>query len=151
MRVLLCTSRLPGAALIRAVTWSRFSHACLVDGDEVIEAVWPRVRVVPLSDVIASHPHHVIIDFPCRSDRSVIKAARSQVGKPYDLTAPFGLMFHRDWQKDDAWFCSELVAWSFAQGGTPLFRPEAMRRVTPQHLWMLSPALEGRWQAQQPV
>ncbi|HJW26438.1 MAG TPA: YiiX/YebB-like N1pC/P60 family cysteine hydrolase [Rhodocyclaceae bacterium] len=140
MRVLFCTSRLPGAALIRAVTWSAWSHVALVDGDQVIEAVWPAVRVAPLAEVIASHSDHVIADLPCHSPEDVIKAARSQVGKPYDLTALAGLLAHRDWQENDRWFCSELVAWAFSQGGSPLFRPEAMHRITPQHLWMLSPS-----------
>ena len=31
-----------------------------------------------------------------------------------------------------------LVGWSFAQAGSPLFRPEALYRVTPQHLWMIA-------------
>lgn len=139
MKILFCTSSLPGAALIRAVTWSDYSHVAIIDGDEAIESVWPRVRVTPLADVIASHPDHIIVDFPCLSPIAAIKAARSQVGKPYDLTGILGIGLHRDWQETDSWFCSELVAWAFAQGGTPLFRPEAMHRITPQHLWMLSP------------
>lgn len=139
MKILFCTSKLPGAALIRAVTWSDYSHVAIIDGDEAIEAVWPCVRVSPLADVIASHPEHVIADFPCLSPIDAIKAARSQVGKPYDLAGILGIGLHRDWQETDSWFCSELVAWAFVQGGTPLFRPEAMHRITPQHLWILSP------------
>lgn len=139
MRVLFCTSKLPGAVLIRAVTWSQWSHVALVDGNEVIEATWPAVRVAPLAEVIAKHSDHVIVDLPCHAKAEVIKAGRSQVGKPYDLTALFGLLMHRDWQELDRWFCSELVAWAFAQGGSPLFRPEATHRITPQHLWMLAP------------
>ena len=139
MRVLLCTSNLLGAVLIRAVTWSDWSHAALVDGDEAIEATWPAVRVAPLSEVIAAHSLHAIVDLPCRDQAAAIAAARSQTGKPYDLTALFGLLMHRDWQENDRWFCSELVAWAFCQGGSPLFRQEAMHRITPQHLWMLAP------------
>ena len=112
MRVLFCTSKLPGAVLIRAVTWSQWSHVALA---------------------------HVIVDLPCDFREFVIEAARSQVGKPYDPTALFGLLMHRDWQEEDRWFCSELVAWAFAQGGSPLFRAEALHRVTPQLLWMLAP------------
>lgn len=136
MRVLFCTSKLPGAALIRAVTWSQWSHVALVDGDEAIEAIWPAVRVAPLAEVIAAHSAHVIVDLPCRLPSDVIRAARSQVGKPYDLSALFGLLMHRDWQEPDSWFCSELVAWAFAQAGSPLFRADALHRITPQHLWM---------------
>lgn len=139
MRVLFCTSKLPGAVLIRAVTWSQWSHVALVDGDEVIEAIWPAVRVAPLAEVIAKHSAHVIIDLPCHAPADVINAARSQVGKPYDLTALFGLLMHRDWQENDSWFCSELVAWAFAAAGQPIFRQDASSRITPQHLWMLAP------------
>lgn len=139
MRVLFCTSKLPGAVLIRAVTWSQWSHVALIDGEEVIEATWPAVRIAPLSDVIAKHSAHTIVDLPCQSAGEIIKAARSQVGKPYDLTALFGVLMHRNWQESGSWFCSELVAWAFAQGGSPLFRPDSLHRVTPQHLWMLAP------------
>jgi len=139
MHVLFCTSKLPLAALIRTVTWSKWSHVALVDGDEAIEATWPAVRVAPLAEVIAKHSDHVIVDLPCPVPDEVIKAARSQVGKPYDLTALFGLLMHRDWQEQDSWFCSELVAWAFAAAGQPIFRQDASSRITPQHLWMLAP------------
>ena len=97
------------------------------------------VRVAPLAKVIAAHSAHIIVDLPCYSPAEVINAARSQIGKPYDLTALFGLLMHRDWQEDDSWFCSELVAWAFSRGGSPLFRREVMHRITPQHLWILAP------------
>lgn len=139
MRILFCRSRLPGSVLIRTVTWSQWSHVALVDGNEVIEATWPAVRVAPLAEVLAKHSDHIIVDLACHVPGDVIKAARSQVGKPYDLTALVGLVMHRDWQESDSWFCSELVAWAFAQGGSPLFRQDALHRVTPQHLWMLAP------------
>ena len=138
MRVLFCTSKLPGAAIIRAVTWSDWSHVALIDGEEVIEATWPAVRVVPLADVLAKHSRFAVADIPCQDPAAVIAAARSQIGKPYDLTALFGMLARRDWQEADAWFCSELTAWAFQQGGSPLFRPEALYRITPQHLWMIA-------------
>jgi uncharacterized protein YycO len=138
MRVLFSTSKLPGAALIRAVTWSDWSHVAVIDGEEVIEATWPAVRVSALADVLAKHSRNIIVDIPCQDPAAVLAALRSQVGKPYDLTALFGLLVRRDWQEPDAWFCSELVAWAFDQGGSPLFRREALYRVTPQHLWMIA-------------
>ena len=139
MRVLFSTSKLPGAAVIRAVTWSDWSHVAIIDGEEVIEATWPAVRVSPLAGVLAKHSRNIIVDIPCQDPAAVLAALRSQVGKPYDLTALFGMLVRRDWQEPDAWFCSELVAWAFEQGGAPLFRPEALYRVTPQHLWMIAP------------
>lgn len=137
MRVLFCTSNLPGAVIIRGVTWSDWSHvALLLDDDSVVEATWPAVQRVPLEEILAKHTHHAIVEFP--GDNQVVNAALSQIGKPYDLTALFGILSHRDWQEQDKWFCSELIAWAFDKGGFPLFRKEAMHRVTPQHLWMLA-------------
>jgi hypothetical protein len=34
----------------------------------------------------------------------------SQIGKPYDIEAILAFVARRDWQRPDAWFCSELVA-----------------------------------------
>lgn len=140
MKILLCRSRTIGSWLIRLVTWSDWSHVAVIDGEHAIEAVWPRVRRVPLADVMAQHTACEIVEFSCTDVDAAIRAARSQIGKPYDLTALVGLLAHRDWQEDDRWFCSELAAWSFAQAGTPLFRHDAVHRITPQHLWMLSPS-----------
>ena len=103
-----------------------------------LRALLLAVRLAPLSEIIAKHSAHCIVDIPCDDPAAVIAAARSQVGKPYDLTALFGLLVRRDWQEADAWFCSELTAWAFQQGGSPLFRPEALYRITPQHLWMIA-------------
>jgi uncharacterized protein YycO len=140
VRVLLATSNAPGALLIRAVTWSSWSHAALlIDDNHVVEATWPRVRVTPIADVIAKHTDHVIIDLPCKDPDAAIRAALSQVGKPYDWTALAGILVHRDWQQDDMWYCAELVAWCAAQGGTAWFRREDVHRVTQEHLWMLAP------------
>ena len=137
MRVLLCTTDKIGSRIIRAVTWSRWSHAAIIDGAEIMGAVWPRVRVSPLADAMVSHPRWVIIDIPVADEALAIAAARSQVGKPYDLWGVLGLGIKRNWQDDEAWWCSELIPWAAKQAGTDLFRPEALRRITPEHLWML--------------
>lgn len=137
MRVLLCTTDKIGSRIIRAVTWSRWSHAAIIDGNEIIEAVWPRVRVSSLAWAIETHPRWTVIDIPVADESAAIAAARSQIGKPYDLWGVLGLGLKRQWQDDDAWWCSELITWAAKQGGTDLFRPDALRRITPEHLWML--------------
>lgn len=140
--LLFSTSNKLGSLIIRANTWGKWSHVAGIDEErnEVIEAVWPRVRVMPLDKWLAAHPRHVVSYMPAANPRAVIETARSQIGKPYDLWGALGLGLHRDWQEPDAWWCSELWGWAFAEGGTPLFRGESMHRVTPEHLWMLSPA-----------
>lgn len=125
---------------IRVATWSRWSHVALVDGDRVIEALAPRgVQINDTDRVMMRSREYALVDLPCRDPEAVLAAAASQAGKPYDYTALLAIAFRRNWQEADAWFCSELIAWAFAKAGEPMFRPEVMRRVTPQHLWMLAP------------
>ncbi|MCW3482121.1 YiiX/YebB-like N1pC/P60 family cysteine hydrolase [Neisseriaceae bacterium JH1-16] len=139
--LLFTTTRLPLSWLIRAGTWSTWSHVALIDGDSVIEAAAGHgVRRQGLAETLRRASHHAFVALPVTNGHAVVDAAASQLGKRYDYSALAGLGLHRDWQSDDAWFCSELVAWSFQQAGSPLFRPDCLRRVTPQHLWMLSPS-----------
>lgn len=117
----------------------------MVSGPHVIEAVAQGgVRQVSLDYAIGRASDYRLVNLPARDPQAIIDAARSQLGRPYDWTAVVGLGLHRDWQEDDAWFCSELVAWAAAQAGEPWFRESALRRITPQHLWMLSPE-RGPW------
>ena len=141
LQLLFTTTRWPASWLIRTGTWSAWSHVALVDGDQVIESVMGHgVRRVPLYSAIRRASRHALVSLSARNPALIIAAAGEQLGKPYDYSAILGLGLHRDWQEDDAWFCSELVAWAFQQAGEPLFRAECLRRVTPQHLYML-PAL----------
>ena len=138
IRVVFCRSNRMRSWIIRAITWSAWSHVALVDGDEAIEAVWPGVRAAPLSNVLEHYAAHAFADLPCADPAAALQAARSQIGRPYDWKALVGFLLHRDWEDERAWFCSELVAWAIHQAGKPLFRVSVLRRVTPQHLWMVS-------------
>ena len=134
VQVIFTRSHAVGSILLRAALWSPWSHCAIIDGDEVIEAAaFGGVRVRPLADMLADATKHAIIELPGNAE-AVIAAARSQIGKPYDWAGVLGFGFRRRWQDDDAWFCSELVAWAFAEAGTPLFRVEA-HRITPQDLF----------------
>lgn len=138
-----------GSWLIRLSTWSRWSHVAIVDGDDVIEAVWPNVRKVSLDYFKTQHGATEVVSLSCCDQSAIVHAARSQIGKPYDWTAVIGIGLHHDWQEDDSWFCSELVAWAFAKAGDALFRTERMQRVTPENLWMLAPYSPSREQINQ--
>lgn len=142
--LLFCTNPTnPLSWLIRAGSWSKWSHVAIIDGDDVIEAIALHgVVTTPLATRQAEDRSWQVVTLPCADPQAVIAAARSQIGKPYDYTGVLGIGLHRDWQESDAWFCSELVAWSFEQGGSPLFRAGASKRVTPQDVWMAPPAEE---------
>jgi uncharacterized protein YycO len=141
VKLLFCSNpRNPLSWAIRVGSWSRWSHVAIVDGDSVIEAVALKgVTRTSLDARLRQDPSWAVSELPCNDAAAVIAAAAGQIGKPYDYTAVLGLGLHRDWQQDDSWFCSELAAWSFQEGGSPLFRAHAARRVTPQDLWMLQP------------
>lgn len=143
--LLFCTNpRNPLSWAIRACTWSHWSHVALIDGEDVIESVALHGVVrSKLADRQRKDSRWQIASLPCADPEAVLAAARSQIGKPYDYTAVIGLGLHRVWKDADSWFCSELVAWAFAAARLPLFRAEALQRVTPQHLWMLPPAVTG--------
>ncbi|WP_197329516.1 YiiX/YebB-like N1pC/P60 family cysteine hydrolase [Ralstonia syzygii] len=138
VQLLFSTTSSPLSWVIRACTWSAWSHVALVDGDQVIESIPGHgVRRVLLTEALRDTSHHELVSLPGRAAMQVLAAAASQIGLPYDYSAVLGIGLHRDWQEEDAWFCSELIAWAFQQAGVPLFRADCIRRVTPQHLYML--------------
>lgn len=139
VRVLFSRRRLPGSLAIRLVTWSQWSHVEIIDGDQVIGAnMVGGVSLTPLRKRLEVSSLVAVVDFPCADPAAVIAAARSQLGKGYDYFGLLGILARqRNWQSTEDWFCSELVAWAFAEAGYPLFRVELGSRIVPQHLWML--------------
>ena len=63
--------------------------------------------------------------------------AEGQIGKPYDYTGVIGLGLHRDWEEDDAWWCSEFAGKFLKEAGFMPYRSDVITRLTPQHLFML--------------
>lgn len=144
IRILFTRRHHPGSMAIRTFTWSPWSHVDLVDEAQatplLIGAVAPHGVVVELMEQrLALASRAALVEFQVPDAKAILRAARDQLGKPYDWLGIAGLVTRRrDWQADDCWFCSELVAWAFAQGGAPLFRDDLVGRITPQHLWMLA-------------
>lgn len=121
--------------LIRAALWSQWSHCGIVDHDVVIEA-YPGKGVIerPVTEFIDAYPNYCLARIPTNKSLAVIEASRSQIGKPYDTLGLLGIMTRRKHlEASKAWFCSELVAWSFEQAGAPLFTIPPWR-VTPADL-----------------
>lgn len=140
VRIIFTRNWLPGSLLIRAATWSRWSHCALIVGDEVIESVMGYgVRRRALADLIAASSAHNCADLPVQDAAAVIEAAETQIGARYDWTGALGIALRLVRQDRDAWFCSELLAWAAYASGSPWFRRDRIGRVTPEHLWMLAP------------
>lgn len=138
MNLIFTRSWSPLSAIIRLATWSTWSHVGVLLGDRVLDStIRHGVAMRDMDSFMAGISAHRVVDVETENPLGVINALRSQIGKPYDLTGVLGMSLRRNWQEDDRWFCSELVAWAFKQSGQPLFRNESMYRITPQHLWML--------------
>jgi uncharacterized protein YycO len=136
MKILFFRSNTLLSWLIRLLTWSEWSHVALVMDGQVVEAVWPRVRQVPME--VAQRGYVVAeVEIPCHDPATAWAWVVAQEGKPYDWSALPGFLLHRNWENENRWFCSELAAKAFQEGGTPLFRSDCVSRVTPQMLWML--------------
>lgn len=129
------TSR-PASRLICWGTWGRHSHVDLVLPDgQLLGAVPGGVQVRPFDPSALRIERHQV-DAP----DTVLERAISQQGRPYDWPGVLGYALRRDWQEDDSWFCSELVAWAFQDAGRPLLRAGDAWRITPRDL-LLSPLL----------
>jgi len=144
VRVLFTRRHHPGSVAIRAFTWSAWSHVDLIDDSCSVPVLIGAIALQgvvqeSLEQRLAKASRAALVEFPVSNAAAVIAAARSQLGKPYDWAGIAGLVTrNRDWHNDEDWFCSELVAWAFTQGGSALFRQDLVGRINPQHLWMLA-------------
>lgn len=127
--------------ILRFVAWSPWSHEAVVmeDGASVVDATFSHggVRLRPLADVLAVSSQYKFRDIEVPDPAAGYAFARSQIGKPYDWSGALGLGLHRDWQTEDAWWCSELSEAVLAAAGRCRFVNNP-RRVTQQHSWMVA-------------
>lgn len=124
------TKPLPFAWLIRTATWSRISHVDFVLPDGRLLGARGSGGVAIREPGEYSHCERFHVEAPA----DVLKLAASQIGKPYDWAGILGFATRQNWQSEDKWFCSELVAWAFQEAGFPLLRAERASRITPRDL-----------------
>lgn len=138
MQLLFTRRPIIGASFIRAVTWSDWSHVEVVSGPgQLTGAGFPHGVTVEARDArLALASKAALMTIPTPNEADGTQFLRDQLGKPYDWLGALGLAFHRDWQEDDAWWCSELAAAAVQAAGMQLFRDGAIRRVTPQNIWV---------------
>lgn len=134
VKLLFSKSRLPGSYLIRALTWSKYSHVeILLSDSHVIGANYPKgVERQTLEGRIKKTSKYEIYEVDA-DENMVSEFLKTQLGKPYDITAIFGILSRRDWQEPDSWFCSELVCAAFKYAKVDLVR-KPVNRITPQDL-----------------
>lgn len=140
VRVLYVRNHHWSTPVLRAAMWSPWSHCAIVlaDGQTVIDATFKNgVKARALAPIIAGASLHDFRDIDCPDPQAAYDFLFAQIGKPYDTWGVAGVGLHRDWQAEDAWFCSELVEAALAAGGNQRFVNHP-RRVTPQHSWMVA-------------
>ena len=135
IRVIFARNKKPISLLIRLVTWSRWSHCAYVDGNMVIEAKGGcGVVITPLNVFLSRYTDYAFADLPViDSPESARDRAMSELGKPYDLKALFGIMLRTGWECSDSWFCSEHLAHT-----SGIFRAERVSRITPEMIWSVT-------------
>lgn len=104
---------------------ARASHCMVVDGDHIIEANMVHgTRRAPLSEAMKGCIEVDRIAYQVPDAEAGLRWARSQAGKRYDWMGALGLALSpdRDWQRDDAWECSELAAAVIHKAGRIIFR-----------------------------
>ena len=123
MRALFVTSDRLSSRLIRAADGGPASHCgVLLPSGGVLDSTFAHggVRVRPLLDFLAGH--QLVADIPLALPDPVgaIEWGLAQFDRPYDWTALAGMTLWRDWQQDDAWYCSELLVGMCLAGGWTL-------------------------------
>lgn len=137
----------PVSTIIRAFTWSDYTHASYVDDDMnfEIEACW-KGGVVEVPGFGKNHTDGTIVDLfsvPLSDfQKEVLEhELRKEVGKRYDFRGACGFATRNDRAQNQAkWFCTELIFAKYAAVGVWLLARTPAHRVNPGHLNM-SPLL----------
>lgn len=151
MHLVLCRSNAIGSWFIRAMTLGRWSHSAILDTEEgeVYDTSFLHggCKIWNSTTFFARYKEFRKIELQVEDLSSARIWLNNQLGKPYDWTATLALsgitgvvnlIFGRNWQRDDKWFCSEHTETFITRFSRPRFRTDALSRVTPKHQDMLA-------------
>ena len=127
---------------------SHWSHSAILDTEEGLRHLVPPCGCrSELTTFFARYKEFRKIELQVEDLSSARIWLNNQLGKPYDWTATLALsgitgvvnlIFGRNWQRDDKWFCSEHTETFITRFSRPRFRTDALSRVTPKHQDMLA-------------
>lgn len=131
------TTRSPISWIVRKHEKSQFSHVSLVlpDGRLLGSVLFRGVCILP------GKTYKIYKDFEVLASDDVLKFAISQIGKPYDYKALLGFFLKSNWNDENAWTCSEFIAWSFMKAGYPLLNTVDCHTISQRDI-LLSPKLK---------
>ena len=141
IKLLFTSKNTIGSFFIRLFTWSKWSHVALWCSDgAVIESIgFAGVRKVSHAEALKGANKYAIVEFKDLDEQSLIEVLTPEIGKSYDFLGAIGIGLFRNWQHNDKWICSELIAWGFEKIGHPLFRADQMYKISQQNIWELAP------------
>ena len=120
--------------LIRWQTNGKYSHAAiLIPGGSIIEA-WHKPAKVRFRPPLKNWKGVEAYEVEGMTDEQWAKAllwADKQVGKPYDFGGVARFITRWRKQKDEKWFCSELVFQAVKEGGVDLLSRIECSQVSP--------------------
>lgn len=124
----------PFSWLIRAATWSPWSHVDVIMPNDLRLGARGGKGVI-ITGVVTEASEKAVYEVELTAEQAdkFFTALKSQLGKGYDWWGIIGFTLRKDWHKENAWFCSELVAWAFKQAGKPVIC-EKSSMVTPRDL-----------------
>jgi hypothetical protein len=136
MKLVLCKSPTVGSALLRWYMSSRWSHSAIYDEEAGVvydTTFWQGGCKVHSSDAFfKKYPQSRLVSLLITNKEDARSWLTAQLGKKYDWTALLGIYFRRNWQEDDAWFCSEMSEAFIGLFDRPRFNEQA-HRITPYH------------------
>lgn len=125
---------------IRLTTKSRWSHAAIVCGDFVYEALASSgVTKTPLSTAKERAKEWKIVSFRHPDPDLVYQIAESLVGSEYDRLWVASFFTNQRFHSKNAFVCSEYVAYCLQEAGKKLFKDDDYSRVIPDTFDMLHP------------
>jgi hypothetical protein len=155
LQIQFSTSTAFTSGIIRRLTHSPFSHVDFVLDDGTLLGVSGVDPSINDLGGVRIRPHNAwpyltkpkVAHLNCTDVVAirVIDAAMSQIDKPFDTTAMWGMLEDqateklRNWRDPAAWFCSEYVAWSLETGGLFPYTLAVMKnRVSPADVLLLA-------------
>ena len=130
--VRLSANKGPFSVGIRFMTWCDYSHVdfLLRDGTYLGAIPFPGVCVHGMT-----YSTEAFYRYECDEETSqkIIDFANSQIGKHYDYSGIVGFAARRDWQEEDSWFCSELIASAFNKSNVKIFDENAFK-ISPRDI-----------------
>lgn len=125
------------AFFIKLFTFSKWNHSAIYFDDMgiVVDSTLKHgVRSINYESFITLYPNFDAYTIEVPDLEASKEFAFAQVGKPYDWTAIFGLVFRNSWEEEDSWYCAELAEATIKAGGLQRFR-DNLSKLVPKEIW----------------